>query len=253
MIHTTISYLSNDRQEGMVRLLARTPRGDEEPLMDLDRVLSQLLSSPARAGLAGALAGGLLTSKGGRKLGKKALELGGAAALAGLAYSAWQRHRQGALQTPQAPPAPTPERLRATGFLPDGGAANEEFGRALFRAMVAGARADGRLDERERGALFEQIAKLELSEAERAELYAEIERPVTIDEVVASSTTPERAIELYTASWLATGADTPAERGYLTLLAARLGLDDALVASIHSELAGEPGTAAPGPPPHTVR
>jgi uncharacterized membrane protein YebE (DUF533 family) len=209
--------------------------------MDLDRVLSQLLSSPARAGLAGAVAGGLLTSRGGRKLGKKALELGGAAALAGLAYAAWQRHRQGAPLAPQVLPAPTPERLRATGFLPEGRAANEEFGRALFRAMVAAARADGRLDERERGALLAQIAKLELPEAERAELYAELEQPVTIDAVVASATTPERALELYTASCLATGADTPAERGYLTLLAARLGLDDALVASIHRELAGEAG------------
>lgn len=206
--------------------------------MDLDRVLSQLLSSPARAGLAGAVAGGLLTSRGGRKLGKKALELGGAAALAGLAYAAWQRHRQGAPQAALPAPAPTPERLRAAGFLPEGRAENEEFGRSVFHAMVAGARADGRLDERERGALLGQIAKLELTEPERAELYAELERSVTIDEVVASATTPERALELYTASWLATGADTAAERGYLTLLAARLGLEDALLESVHRELAG---------------
>ncbi|HEX5065896.1 MAG TPA: DUF533 domain-containing protein [Myxococcota bacterium] len=214
--------------------------------MDLDRILSQLLSSPARAGLAGAVAGGLLTSRGGRKLGKKALELGGAAALAGLAYAAWQRHRQGAPQA-RSLPAPTPERLRATGFLPEGRAANEEFGRAVFRAMVAAARADGRLDERERGALLGEIGKLALSEADRAELYAEIEEAVTIDDVVASATTPERALELYTASWLATGADTPAERGYLTLLAARLGLDDALVAELHRELTASDAAAQDAP------
>jgi uncharacterized membrane protein YebE (DUF533 family) len=60
--------------------------------MSFDRILSQLLSSPARAGLAGAVAGGLLTSKAGRKLGKRAVELGGIAAIAGLAYTAWRRY-----------------------------------------------------------------------------------------------------------------------------------------------------------------
>ena len=62
--------------------------------MNLDRVLKSLLSSPASAGLAGAVAGGLLASKGGRKIGKKALQVGGMAAIAGLAYTAWQRHQR---------------------------------------------------------------------------------------------------------------------------------------------------------------
>jgi uncharacterized membrane protein YebE (DUF533 family) len=103
---------------------------------------------------------------------------------------------------------------------------------ALFRAMVAAARADGRLDAGERQALVEHIGKLGLREAERAELYSEIEREVTLEEVVTSATTPERAIEVYTASRLAIEPDSPAERGYLTLLAARLELDDGLVAEI---------------------
>jgi uncharacterized membrane protein YebE (DUF533 family) len=213
--------------------------------MDIDRMLSTLLSSPARAGIAGAVAGGLLTSKGGRKLGKKALELGGMAALAGLAYTAWQRHKQGERAGVERV-VPTPERLRSAGFLPQGAAACENFGRALFRAMVAAARADGRLDASERTALLEQMGRLGLGEAERAELYAEIERPVTIEEVVASARTPAQAAELYTASLCATGADTPAERGYLALLAARLGLDDALVVSIEREV-GAASESAPAP------
>jgi uncharacterized membrane protein YebE (DUF533 family) len=211
--------------------------------MDIDRILATLLSSPARAGIAGAVAGGLLSSKGGRKLGKQALELGGMAALAGLAYTAWQRHKQGERAGVELV-APTPERLRSAGFLPEGAAASEDFGRALFRAMVAAARADGRLDASERAALLEQIGRLGLGDAERAELYAEIERPVTIEEVVASARTPAQAAELYTASLCATGADTPAERGYLALLAARLGLDDALVASIEREV-GAASESAP--------
>jgi len=213
--------------------------------MNLDRVLKSLLSSPASAGIAGAVAGGLLTSKGGRKIGKKALELGGMAALAGLAYTAWQRHQLGA-SSPEPEP-PTKARLRDAGFLPNTSQAlgGDDFGAALFRAMVAAARSDGRLDVGERGTLFEQIEKLALSESERAELYAQIESPVTLEQVVASATTRQRAIELYTASRLAIEPDSAAERGYLTLLAARLELGDDLVASIERELAGEPAPMLP--------
>lgn len=214
--------------------------------MDLDRLLSQLLSDPRRAGLAGAVAGGLLASRSGRKLGKKALELGGLAALAGLAFTAWQRHRQGA-GAQAARLAATREQLRDAGFLPETTTAAEDFGRALFRAMLAAARADGQLDARERAALLDRIAALELSGPERAELRAEIERPVDIEEVVASAHTPAQAVEIYTASRLATGADSRAERGYLALLAARLGLEAELVASIEREIAA---TAPTAPPSH---
>jgi uncharacterized membrane protein YebE (DUF533 family) len=221
--------------------------------VNLDRILSQLLSDPKRAGIAGAVAGGLLTSRGGRKLGKQALELGAMAALAGLAYSAWQRHRSGGAPAAQEAAPAGPNGLRAAGFLPATVAGCEDFGRALFRAMIAAARADGRLDARERNALHEQIARLELGEAERAELYAEIERPISIDEVVAAAKTPAQAAEIYTASLLATGADTPAERGYLGLLGARLGLDEGLIASIHRELDAPTGADTPAPAPDRSR
>jgi len=211
--------------------------------MSLDRVLSRLLSSPGAAGLAGAAATGLLTTKAGRKLGKSALQLGGLAAVAGLAYAAWQRHQRETRAGASAPLEPSPGLLVETGFLPEPRNldAQDELARGLVRAMLAAARADGKLDGAERSALFERIASLDLDEASRAELYAELERPVSIDEVVARATTRERALELYTASLAAIDADTPAERGYLSLLAARLGLDDALVAAIHREA----GAAAP--------
>jgi uncharacterized membrane protein YebE (DUF533 family) len=205
--------------------------------MNFDRVLKSLLSSPASAGIAGAVAGGLLASHSGRKLGKKALELGGMAALAGLACKAWQSHQAG------SPPAaePTPAQLRDAGFLPRASrsSANDELDTALFRAMVAAARSDGRLDPAERSALFEQIDKMDLRESERAELYAQLESPVTLADVVASASTPQRALEIYTASRLAIEPDSPAERGYLALLAARLGLDDGLVAEIERGLAAD--------------
>lgn len=207
--------------------------------MSIDRILSQLLSGGVGAGLAGVLAGGLLTSKVGRKVGKGALELGGAAAIAGLAYTAWQKYQRGNAQGAEGEKSaePTPTVLRAAGFLPALQQANGEdaLARELLRAMLAAARADGKLDTGEWRKLSEHIARAEIGEVERAALYAELEKPVSIDEVVAVATTPARAIELYTASLLAIEVDSAAERGYLAMLAARLGLDEALVASIHRE------------------
>ncbi|MNW15361.1 hypothetical protein D3C71_2138360 [compost metagenome] len=51
---------------------------------------------------------------------------------------------------------------------------------------------------------------------------------------MAAARTEEQKVEIYTASRLAIEADTRAERGYLDLLAGRLGLPDALVDHIES-------------------
>ena len=204
-----------------------------------DRILSELLGSAGGKGFAGGVAGGLasqlLLSKAGRKLGKRALELGGLAVIASLGYAAWRRHQDGRAAS-GAGPAGGGAGIPA-GFLPPPSEpqAQGALGRALLRAMIAAARADGRLDGAERRALFDHVATLDLPEAERAELYAELERPVEIQALVAAANTQERAVEIYAASLLAIEVDTPAERGYLTMLAAALGLPDALVVQIHRE------------------
>jgi uncharacterized membrane protein YebE (DUF533 family) len=209
--------------------------------MSADRILTRLLASPEAKGFAGGLAGSLLVSKAGRKLGRQALQLGGLAAIAGLGYAAWRRHQDQRARdvAPAAPAAAEPPPR----FLPPSSetGAREDLGHALLQAMIAAARADGQLDGAERRALFERVAALELPEAERAELYAALERPVDVQVLVGAATTQERAVELYTASLLAIEVDTPAERGYLAMLAGALGLPEELVAHIHREA----GVAAP--------
>ncbi len=213
--------------------------------MSADRILSQLLGSSAASGfaggLAGSLAGGMLTSKRGRKFGKKALQVGGIAAVGGLAYAAWQRHRAGeASGVPASEPAvaslpvsPGIDRfVPATADGPDA----ENLGLTLLRAMIAAAQADGRLDAVEREALHARVRSLDLTDAEKLDLLGVLDRPVDLNELVRAARTPEIASEIYAVSLLAIEIDTPEERAYLELLAARLGLPKALVASIHEEL-----------------
>jgi uncharacterized membrane protein YebE (DUF533 family) len=151
--------------------------------MSADRILSQLLGSSAASGFAGGLAGGLasglLTSKAGRKFGKKALTVGGVAAVGGLAYAAFSRYRQSQELAGGAPHGTRiePSPVKAEGFIPAGDRSHEieELGLTLLRAMVAAAQADGKLDGRERHAIYEHVGSLDLSEAEKADLRARIE------------------------------------------------------------------------------
>ena len=85
-----------------------------------------------------------------------------------------------------------------------------------------------------------------LSDAERALVWAQLEEPVDLEAIVAAATTPERAAEIYTAALLAIEVDTPAERGWLDMLAARLDLPADLVVAIHREMESLP---LPGPRP----
>jgi uncharacterized membrane protein YebE (DUF533 family) len=207
--------------------------------MNANRVLSELLAGPRGAGLAGGVAGGLasslLLSKAGRRLGKRALELGGLAVIAGLGYTAWRRYQEGRGAGPAATARGAAD--LPAGFLPPPTQpqALDSLGRVLLQAMIAAARADAKLDGDERRALFEHVARIELPETERADLYAALERPVEVQTLVAAATTQERAVEIYAASLLAIEVDTPAERGYLAMLAAALGLPDSLIAHIHRE------------------
>jgi len=203
--------------------------------IDANKILGQLLSGGAATGLAGALAGGMLASKRGRKLGRKALEIGGLAAIAGLAWMAWDRYRGGASLGSAAPESlATVRRATLAGFLPARGERRRanELGLTLIRAMIAAARADGRLEGREGELIFDAIGKLELDAREKGLLFDELSRPVDVDALVAAATSPEVAVEIYAAALLAIERDTPEERAWLAMLAGRLRLPAPLVAQL---------------------
>lgn len=198
---------------------------------------------------AGAIAAVLLGTGPGRALTGSAVKLGGLAAIGGLAYRAYQNYQNG--QQPAVPADKKPELLPPpadTGFHPAKMPGGEgEFALVLIRAMVAAANADGHIDDDER----QRIAgKLSLSgiDTEAGEfLNQQLANPASIDDLVAAASTDEQKVELYTASRLAITSDTRAERGYLDLLAGRLGLPDNLVEHVEATVsqATQPVAAQP--------
>lgn len=176
----------------------------------------------------GALSGGalglLLGNKKMRKMGGGAVKYGGVAALGALAYRAysdWQRQQQQQPPGASEPPAPrTADRLPAPEV--------ESHSRAILQALVAAAKSDGHIDERERGLIQAELGALAGDPQTRSWLEAELAKPLDPAEVARAATTPEIASEMYLASLMAVDQQNFMERAYLDELARQLGLDPAL-------------------------
>lgn len=187
----------------------------------------------------GGLAGLLLGTKTGRKLGGSALQLGGIAVLGGLAYKAWQNWQSQQAGQSTASGTSNQDRIQSaegTTFLPTQDAERNELGVTLLSAMIAAAKSDGHIDAKEQERIFAKIDEGDLSAGEKGFLMDQIRRPLDIDAIAARATTPERAAEIYAASLLAIDPDDPRETDYLNALAGRLKLDGRLRDSIETEV-----------------
>jgi uncharacterized membrane protein YebE (DUF533 family) len=192
----------------------------------------------------GALAGGLATillgSKMGREFAGDAVKLGGMAVLGGLAYKAyndWQAKQAG--QTPAQAPAQLPPPPSNSPFMPQGAEADQRA-RLLVTAMISAAKADGYIDPAEQNAIFARLDSIALDAESKAYVMDQLRAPLDLDGIVKAAGRPEVATEVYAASLLAIDPDHPAEKAYLQMLAARLGLAEDLVQEIHrtAEAAG---------------
>jgi uncharacterized membrane protein YebE (DUF533 family) len=188
---------------------------------------------------AGALAAVLLGTGAGRQLTGTAIKLGGIAAIGGLAYKAYQNYKNGEQPVAaDAPAARQPELLpppAGTDFHPASAPQGEdEFALMLVRAMIAAAKADGHIDDEERKKIGDKLSLSGIGGEAEAFMRKELEAPLDLGALVAAARTEAQKVELYTASRLAIEPDTRAERGYLDLLAGRLGLPDALVDHIEA-------------------
>ena len=203
----------------------------------LGRVLNaggQILDTPGKKLAAGGAGAALLFTETGRDIAGAALKYGGIAALGGLAYYAWQKHR--AQQGGQAGETPASPRALPASFHPSSPSAQENLARLLVLAMVTAAKADGTVDADEQGKILAHADQMKLTDEEQGFLFAELGKPFDMEPVVQGARTPEIAAEVYAASVLAVGQPSPAESAYLKRLAQRLQLPEGVVSEIHTGL-----------------
>jgi uncharacterized membrane protein YebE (DUF533 family) len=105
----------------------------------------------------------------------------------------------------------------------------------LVQAMVAAAAADGMIDFTERAQMLQRATDAGFDEETKRFLEREIANPKSLA-VIASSSRPEIAADIYAASYSAITADTDAERVYLETLARRLGISEEARAEVHRQL-----------------
>jgi uncharacterized membrane protein YebE (DUF533 family) len=195
---------------------------------DLARGLGSLTG-----GLGGVAAGGviglLLGSSKARKVAGKAITYGGLAAVAALAYRAWQNSRNA---TPGASVAESPPALPPadSGFDPSRIVDSEgtDFRLTLLKAMIHAANADGHIDAGERAALQGQIDGANLAADEKAFLFDQMSRPSDPIALARLAADEKQAAEIYLASALSIDPDTPEEQRYLQRLGDGLRLDSAM-------------------------
>lgn len=181
-------------------------------------------------GVAGALAGvlgSLVVGTGaGRTIATHAAKLGGLVLIGGLAYKAYQNYQAGQSASASANPAPAPAPT-GTGF--ESQAQTNETATLYIRAMIAAASADGVVDEAELARITAGFSQAGQSSEAVAFIRQELARPATPAELAAACTSPEIAMQCYTAARVAIEPDSMGEKQFLAQLAAALGMDASLV------------------------
>jgi uncharacterized membrane protein YebE (DUF533 family) len=185
------------------------------------------ISGLGKGALGGTALSMLLGSKRMRTLGGKGLAYGGLAGLGMLAYRAysdWQK--QNAVSAPAEAPR-TVDRLT--------GEEAQSHSDAILKALVAAAKADGHIDERERQLIEAEMDKLSGDTALRRWLEAELSKPIDPAEVASAATSLEVASEMYLVSLLMIDDKNYMERAYLDELARNLKLEPSLKASLEAQ------------------
>jgi len=185
----------------------------------------------------GAMAAGvlalLLGTGAGRRVTGSALKIGSLAAIGGIgwkAYQNWINEREVADQ--EVKDVAADAKVVSFDKLTEEEA--NERSQILLRAMIAAAKADGHVNNKEITAIEEQIEKLGLGDEIASLLQEEIGKPLDVKEVAALAENQAMAAEIYLVSAVVTDKENSMEREYLDTLARTMQLPDALVSQLQA-------------------
>ena len=189
--------------------------------------LGGLLSGAGGGAWAAGAMGLLLGSKKARNVGGKVAVYGGLAALGVLAYKAYGNWNAQKGTAPQGEPQ-TLDRLPP--------AQVELHSQAILKALVAAAKADGHIDDRERQLIEGEFTKLDNDQELQHWLHAELNKPLDPADVARAASTPEMAAEMYIASVMLVDEESFMEKSYLDELARQLKLEPGLKVELEKQV-----------------
>lgn len=175
--------------------------------------------------LGGMLGGGMSSPQGRSSGGTNYAMLASLGMMAFQAYQNWQQQQQAA--APQQAPR-TVDQLS--------GDDAEAHSHAILIALIAAAKADGRIDDNEKQAIYAEINRHAGEPELQAWLDAEVQKPLDAADVAqAAEGDAGLAAEMYLASVMLVDDQQEAERNYLDELAYQLKLDPNLQAHLEDQ------------------
>ncbi|QHG65871.1 tellurite resistance TerB family protein [Pseudomonas putida] len=193
---------------------------------------SAAASGNGLGGLLGGLLGGASGSSAGSPTPGRSADGINYAALASLgmmafkAYQSWQRSQAAAPQ----------QAVRTVDQL--SGPEAEDHSHAILRALIAAAKADGRIDEQEEQLIYAEIKRQADDPQLQQWLDEEVNKPLDAAEVALSAKDPAMAAEMYLASVMLVDDQQDAERAYLDELASALQIDPTLQVHLEQQAKG---------------
>lgn len=173
----------------------------------------------------GASGGGMPQGRSGTGGGTNYAMLASLGMMAFQAYQNWQRQQQTA----------APQQVPVTVDQLSGGDA-EAHSHAILIALIAAAKADGRIDDKEKQAIYAEISRHAGEPELQAWLDAEVQKPLDASDVaLASQGDAGMAAEMYLASVMLVDDQQDSERNYLDELAYNLNLDPELQAHLEQQ------------------
>lgn len=182
----------------------------------------------------GAIAAGalalMLGTKSGRQLSGAALKLGSLAALGGIAWKAWQNTQE----NKPTEDAVEPKAIEYTSIDKLEGEAANERAMILIKAMIAVAKADGKMDDDEKGIINREIKRLGLDTKLEDVMQAGAVTPLSAKSVAKMADSEEVAAEIYLVSIMVADHENIRESGYINQLAEALDLPADLVDELNT-------------------
>ncbi|MDX2112997.1 MAG: DUF533 domain-containing protein [Alphaproteobacteria bacterium] len=217
------------------------------------KMLSGMATKNFAAGLLAGGVGGAMMRKGGKDMIEDAAKLGGLALLGTLAYKAYNNYQQdkaagrdpnvmGSVKQSASDLIAQAKQLAGGIAAPAASAQlaasqhSPELTLAIMRAMIAAAKADGKMDDAEMQKILSHTEQGGLSQDEKMLLMREMASTADTATIASGAKTPEEAAEVYLAALLVCDSQCAAEQQFLSALAGALKLDSGFTSALQQQL-----------------